>query len=91
MKPDHDGVAAALRSSGAMPVFKTAGARRSLPRLTAAESLQYIKARERTDRPPASSPVASYGAERVVESELLRLLHDRLPRSRNKSVVVREA
>ena len=91
---DSDQVAAAIRSSGAVRVEKRAHARRSPPRISARDSLRVFGMRERLGSSlaqPDDVSVCFDGAEKAMENELLRVLHDRLPRSRNKSVVVREA
>ena len=91
---DSNQVAAAIRSSGAVRVEKRAHARRSPPRISARDSLRVFGMRERLGSSlaqPDDVSVCFDGAEKAMENELLRVLHDRLPRSRNKSVVVREA
>ena len=79
---DSDQVAAAIRSSGAVRVEKRAHARRSPPRISARDSLRVFGVRERlgsSSVQPDGVSVCLGGAEKAMESELLRVLHDRLP------------
>ena len=91
VESDRTRVAAAIESSGAVRVGMRAGARRTPPKISASASLKVFQVREKLGNSPARSNPAADGAESVVKNELYRILYDRLPRARNKSVVVREA